>query len=133
MSKKTKVPARRLATLKAVLGAILRRRTTDVISGGNVLIEIRHSPEIEHGQWLPYLSDNFDLSERTAQNWMSAAEYVASKSATVADLIKKNAAPGVLYKLAAGEYDAAVERRILKTACIRRVDLDSARTRKSMG
>jgi hypothetical protein len=124
--RKSKAVVRKLATLKAELGAILRRRTTDIISAGNVLIEIRDSPEMEHGQWLPCLSENFDLPERTARNWMAAARYVAAKSATVADLIKQNIAPGVLYKLGAGEYDPAVERRILNAAKSTRVDIDRA-------
>src|ERR1035441_209144 len=52
---------------------------------------------------------------------MKAAKYAARvKSATIADL---KIAPGVLYALADGRYDSAVEGQILKAAETERVDV----------
>jgi len=73
---------------------------TDVIEAGRLMLKSRKLLELEHGQWLPWLKENFDLSESTARRYTSTAEYVGSKSAAVADF--RNMAPGVLYDLAAG-------------------------------
>jgi hypothetical protein len=76
----------------------------------------------EHGQWMPWLAENFDLSYRTALRYVSAAEYVA-KSDAVADFA--NLSPTVLYELAEGRYSEQEEGAILAEARERRVDEDA--------
>jgi len=115
------VPQRRteLDRLAAQLLRALRRETTDIIAIGKLLIACRK--HLEHGEWQPWLAENFDLSLRTAHNYVAAAEYVARVSATVADF--GNVAPGVLYELAAGSYySEAEEAAILAASLKRRID-----------
>jgi hypothetical protein len=80
-----------------------------------------------HGEWQPWLAENFDLSLRTAQNYVAAAEYVARvkrKSATVAEI--GNLSPTVLYSLAGGHYSAEEEAAILASTRKGRVDATRA-------
>lgn len=54
-----------------------------IIEIGKRLLEAK--AQLSHGEWLPWLRDRVDLSERSAQNFMRLArEY--SKSAEIADL-----------------------------------------------
>ena len=93
-AKKTKAPQRR-TELDQIAAKFARRygtRPKNVIEIGNLLIESRK--HLDHGEWQPWLVENFDLSLRTAQNYCAAAEYVAraqSKSATVADFTNLSA------------------------------------------
>jgi hypothetical protein len=125
-AKKTKAPQRRteLDRIVTQLRAALRREVTNVIEIGKLLIESRK--HLDHGEWQPWLAKNFDLSYRTALNYVSAAEYVArkGKSETVSHFA--NLSPGVLYWLAAGHYDAQEEAAILAAAREGRVDQDAA-------
>jgi Protein of unknown function (DUF3102) len=127
--KKAKKPKPRqrqtaLDRLAAKLRTALRRETTNIIEIGNLLIESRK--HLEHGDWLPWLSRNFDLSFRTAQNYCAAAEYVArkSKSETVAHFA--NLSASLLHRLAAGQFHADEEAAILDASRKGRVDEDAA-------
>jgi hypothetical protein len=73
---------------------------------------------LEHGEWQPWLAENFDLSYDTALNYYRAAEYVErkTKSRTVRLFNFENLAPTVLYRLAAGRYDEREEAAILAEA-----------------
>jgi hypothetical protein len=108
----------RLSVLEGKLCTVLRRETTDIIEAGKLLLEIKS--ELNHGEWLPWLREHFDLSERTARNYMTVAEYVAGKSATVADFI--NLAPGILHDLAAGAFTEQQEAAILAATHEGRID-----------
>jgi hypothetical protein len=120
-TKKTKVtPLDRIA---ARLRTALRGETKNIIEIGNLLIESRK--HLDHGEWQPWVAENSGLSIRTAQNYLNAAEYVRSKSATVADFIT-NLSPTVLYEMAAGHYDEQWEAAILAAAREGRVDEDAA-------
>ena len=118
--KKTKASTRKtgLDRIVAQLRTMLRRETTDVILAGNLLIESRK--HLEHGEWQPWLVENFDLSLRTAQNYVAAAEYVAQIGNVVADF--SNLAPTVLYALAAGHYNTEEEEAILTATHKGRID-----------
>jgi hypothetical protein len=129
-AKKTKAPHRRseLDRIVTRLRTMLRRDTTSVIEKGKLLLRSRELLADEHGEWMSWLEKNkkhFDMSYRTAINYCHAAEYVARKSkfATVANFA--NVAPGVLYRLAAGQFDEGVEAAILAEARERRVDEDA--------
>ena len=106
-----------LDQLESKLRTALRRETTNVIEIGGLLI--KSSKLLKHGEWLDWLKDHFDLSQRTAHNYYSAAEYNARKGklATVANL-----APGLLYALAAGHYNEQEEAAILAATHKGRVD-----------
>ena len=55
--------------------------------------------QLRHGKWLPWLTAEFDFSERTAQNYMRAHKF-ATKNETVADL---QLTPTALYFLSEGQ------------------------------
>src|SRR5262249_51247989 len=78
-AKKTKASQRRtkLDRLATRLRAALKRETANAVVIGRLLIESRN--HLDHGEWQPWLAKNFDLSYRTALNYVSAAEYVARK------------------------------------------------------
>jgi hypothetical protein len=128
-AKKTKVPQRRteLDRITAQLHTILRRDTTSIVEKGKLLLRSRELLADEHGEWMPWLTENFDMSYRSAINYCKAAEYVArkGKSATVANFA--NVAPTVLYGLAEGNYTEQEESEILAQAKAgKRVDHDAA-------
>jgi hypothetical protein len=50
----------------------LRRSIENGIAAGELLIEAK--AQLRHGQWLPWLQDNCNLSERTAQLYMRLAK-----------------------------------------------------------
>jgi hypothetical protein len=127
IAKKTEVPERETALdqLTAKLRSALKREITDIIEIGNLLIESRKL--LKHGDWQEWLAKNFDLSYRSARNYIGAAEYVESKSATVALLNFENLSPTVLYWLASGcNYNEQEEAAILAAACEGRVDHNTA-------
>jgi hypothetical protein len=121
-AKKTKASTQRTALdrITAQLRTVLRRKTTDIILVGNLLIEARE--HLDHGKWRPYLAENFDLSIRAAQNYFAAAGYVARKKqiGIVADFA--NLSASVLYGLAAGRYNEQEEATILAATRKGRVD-----------
>jgi hypothetical protein len=85
---------RSLADIESVLATALHHERNNVVEIGKLLIAAKR--KVAHGEWLPWLSQHFGKSERTARNYMSAAEWVAFKSATVADLKIR---PSALYWL----------------------------------
>jgi hypothetical protein len=129
MTKKAKTKKQRteLDRIATQLRTMLRRDTTSIIEKGKLLLRSRELLADEHGQWMPWLAENFDMSYRSAINYCNAAEYVArkSKSATVANFA--NVAPAVLYRLAEGGYTEQEEAEILAQAKAgTRIDQDRA-------
>ena len=109
----------KLDDLADKLHVALRGETRSIIEAGKCLLEIR--AELKHGDLEDWLIENFDLSLRTAYRYISAAEYVLSKTATVA--VFENLAPTVLYELAKGDcYYDEDEVAILAATRERRVD-----------
>jgi hypothetical protein len=106
-----------LDRITARLRAALRSETKNIIEIGKLLIESRK--HLEHGEWQPWLAENFNLSQRTAVRYASAHNYAAKCSAsggkmdTVSIL---NLSPIVLYGLAEGRYDEREEAAILAAA-----------------
>jgi hypothetical protein len=128
-AKKPKAPQRHteLDRIAGQLRTMLRRDTISIIEKGRLLLRSRELLADEHGQWMPWLAENFDMSYRTAMHYCSAAEYVARKSisATVANFA--NLAPTVLYALAEGGYPEQMEAEILAQAKAgKRIDQDAA-------
>jgi hypothetical protein len=65
-----------------------------IIAIGDILLAVKKA--LDHGQFGEWLAAEFGWSERTAQNYMRAAETFSDKCETVADL-----PPTTLYQLAA--------------------------------
>ena len=122
-TKKSKVAQRptELDRIVTQLRAILRRRTSDVVKAGNLLIKARKLFANEHGEWLAWLAENFDLSPRTAQRYVAAAEYLQKRHVSHFANLSAN----VLYRLAEGDFDERVEAAILAEARERRVGEDA--------
>jgi hypothetical protein len=119
-----KAPARKsqLDQLERELRTALSRQTKNIIEIGKLLIKSQEliKTELIEVDWLDWLRDHFDLSQRTAYNYCAAARYedLKGKIATVANL-----APGLLYDLAAGnEYNEEQETAILAATHKGRVD-----------
>lgn len=55
-----------------------------IIEIGKLLIEAKK--QLKHGEWLPWLKEKVDFSERTAQNFMRCAEKYGENPNIVADL-----------------------------------------------
>ena len=112
-AKKTKAVTK-LDQIVKQLRTVLRRRTSDVVLAGNLLIEARKLFASDHGEWKRWLAENFDLSYHTARNYVAAAEYVARQKLNGS--IFGNLAPTVLYRLADGGFTEQEEAEILVQA-----------------
>jgi hypothetical protein len=93
----------KLDRIAAQIHTVLKRATKDVIEIGKLLIKSRALQE--HGEWQSWLAKNFDLTYRTAHNYVAAAEYVARKGKSETISHFANLSPTVLYELAGGDYD----------------------------
>jgi hypothetical protein len=111
MSKKPKKMVRPLDVITREIGDALQSETANIIKTGGLLIEAK--AQVKHKEWLPYLSGNFDLSLRTAQRYMAAAEWAASNTTPVSHL---KLSPTVLYDLATGNYEPETASLIIETA-----------------
>ena len=84
----------------------IRRTAEDIIAVGHDLAEVK--AQLGHGKFLDWIDREFDMSERSARNYMSVAAWAEAKSATVADL-----APATLYLLAAPSTPEDIENEVL--------------------
>jgi Protein of unknown function (DUF3102) len=82
-----------LAEIANRIRARIRRTTTDIIDTGNDLLLVK--ARLEHGEFLKWIETEFGMTDRTARNYMQAAEWAADKTETVSVL-----QPSILYKLA---------------------------------
>jgi hypothetical protein len=83
---------------------------------GDLLVEAKK--QCPHGQWLPWLKKNVNLSERTAQAYMRVAKHwerLEGKSATVADLTYRSALETLADKPAAKPADEPDDRTPFQT------------------
>ena len=68
------------------------------------------SPGLPHGKFLPWIADEFEMSDRTANDFMNVAHRFGGKSAIIADF-----KPSILYALSApSTSDSVVEKAIEK-------------------
>jgi Protein of unknown function (DUF3102) len=110
MSRKQKNSARSLTTIVSEIRGTFRNDIANIIKRGNLLQEAKD--QLEHGQWLPWLEENFSMDERTAQRAMSVARF-SGKYDNLSDLHLTRSA---LYELSCGDYSAKVVRAVLKEA-----------------
>ena len=59
------------------------------IAAGELLLEAKR--QVKHGEWLPWLAENCDIAERTAQVYMRLARTPLEKRNAVADLPLRDA------------------------------------------
>lgn len=91
----------KLAALTIALHDLFKRETADVVEIGRLLKAAKK--QVGHGNFLPWLQTEFSLSEKTAQNYMSAQTFMIEvaapllKSEKIADLKLR---PSALYTLA---------------------------------
>jgi Protein of unknown function (DUF3102) len=109
--------SRSLTTIVREIRGTFRNDIANIIRRGNLLQEAKD--QLPHGEWLPWLQDNFEMDERTAQRAMAAAKFAATKSANVSDL---NLTKSALYELSSNEYPPKVVRAALKEAKTKLVD-----------
>lgn len=114
MSKRIRQPS--LEAIAKQLRAVMKREAADIIAIGDLLIEAQ--AQLEHGEWLPWLKDNFGSSTTTAENYMNAAR-LAARIPNVANLKLR---PTALYLLGRelddpdGFYDREAVAAILRAA-----------------
>lgn len=100
----------------------LRRTAEDIVETGRELAAMKE--KLPHGQFLPWIEAEFEMSERTAHNFMAVSKRF--KSATVADF-----SPKVLYALAAPSTpEAVVEKAIEKASAGEKVSSDDVKAWK---
>jgi len=122
----SKTVRREIALIATELQTALNREATDIIAIGGLLIEAR--AQLEHGEWLPWLKENFGSSTHTAENYMAAAHF-AAKFATIANLKLR---PTALYRLGRklddpdGLYSRKAIKAILKAAETEWINVDRA-------
>ena len=86
----------------------LKRTVEDIIEIGRELTAVKD--ELPHGQFLPWIEAEFEMSERTAYNFMDVAGKFGDKVATVASFSSK-----VLYALSAPSTpDAVIDKAVAK-------------------
>src|SRR5262245_29321870 len=79
--------ARRINEEHRAAGQALRAGLTHARNAGELLLEAKE--KVRHGEWLPWLRDNCEVAERTAQTYMQVARNwpeLESKAQRVADL-----------------------------------------------
>jgi hypothetical protein len=110
MKTKPKAAARSLTTIVGEIRETLRNDIGSIIARGNLLQEAKD--QLEHGQWLPWLEENFLMDERTAQRAMAAAKFAAKYDNVSGLHLTKSA----LYELSSEDYPAKVVKAVLKEA-----------------
>jgi hypothetical protein len=125
-----KTAVRELSAIVNDLKTELRAESESILNAGRLLIEAKE--QIKHGEWLRWLEREFDLSDRTAQNYMRAARFWL-KYATVSDLVvlwgaAENLSPSALYTISEEMplYTPEAIAAILKEAEGKRIDEDRA-------
>lgn len=78
------------------IGSLQQRLITDIVEIGRTLLRVKET--VGHGHFLPWLREEFDWTERTAQNFMSTAERFGPNPKCVSHLplatVYRLAAPG---------------------------------------
>jgi len=85
---------------------LLRQQQRAIIETGRGLLTVRE--ELKHGQFLRWIEAEFQMTNRTAQRYMSVARLVGGKIDTVSHLT-----PNTLYQLAAPSTPDPVKVRVM--------------------
>jgi hypothetical protein len=99
-----KTVRRELSAIANEIHVELKRDTAGTIKIGDLLAEAKK--QIKHGEWLPWIEENFSMSQATAQRYLQVHKFLKSRS--LRDLeAAKNMSATALYELAATKRDAA--------------------------
>jgi hypothetical protein len=90
---------RDLAVITGELQTAMKAQSCSIIAIGGLLLEAR--AQVDHGEWMDWLFENFDSSTSTAENFMNAAR-AATKFPTVGNLKLR---PTALYLLGSEQLD----------------------------
>jgi len=82
------------------------RETADIIATGNDLIEAKAA--LEHGEFTAWLDDNFAMTYRTAERYISSAKWAEGKTDIVSDLL-----PTMLYLLSAPSTPVHIQKSVV--------------------
>ena len=85
----------------------LTRQVEDIIETGRDLLEVKS--KLQHGQFEPWLSQEFGMTDRTARRFMQAATWAEGKSDTVSVLT-----PTTVYLLSAKSTPDVVHEQIVE-------------------
>lgn len=83
----TTAKIQRIQSLAAELDALGKTALEKALEAGTLLIECK--ADLAHGEWLPWLEENFTFTDRTARRWMKLVDDMQSgklKSDTVSNL-----------------------------------------------
>jgi hypothetical protein len=116
MKTKQKAAARSLSTIVGEIRKTLRNDIGNIIKRGDLLLEAKD--QLGHGEWLPWLEENFDMEERTAQRAMAAAKFAAKYD----NLLDLRLTKSALYELSTGDYPSKVIKAVLKEAASKQVN-----------
>ncbi len=127
MTKKIK---REINSITTDLQNAMKREASNIIAIGKLLIEA--DEQLDYGEWMPWLENNFGSSISTAGNYMAAAKF-AAKFPSVANLKLR---PSALYLLGHDLdeddlddclFDDKAVKAILKAAETKPISADQAR------
>jgi hypothetical protein len=116
MSKRSKTESNASRGLVSIVDEIretFRSDNNNIIRRGELLIEAKAM--VEHGGWLSWLENHFDMSEDTAERVMSVAR-LADKFRILRNMDLGHLPKGVLYALASGDYSDDVIKAVLLAA-----------------
>jgi hypothetical protein len=99
-----RIVRRELSTIANEIHVELKRDTAGVIKIGTLLAEARK--QVKHGKWLPWIEENFSMSEATAQRYLQVYKFLKSRSLRDFE-VAENLSATALYELAATKRDAA--------------------------
>lgn len=103
----------------------LKRTVEDIIEIGRELTAVK--AELPHGQFLPWIAAEFEMGERTANDFMNVTKRFGDKSAIIADL-----KPTILYALSAPSTpDSVIDKAIEKAASGAKVTIADVRDWKA--
>jgi hypothetical protein len=133
MSESITATVERIQTLAAELETLGKTALAKAIEAGSLLRECKAS--LAHGDWLPWLKDNFSFSHKTAMNWMMIGEAeAAGKLVTVTNLVEayrlmsKDHKPSVHVSHNSGENEWYTPPNLIESArrVMGKIDLDPA-------
>jgi hypothetical protein len=106
VAKPAQPQADELAVIADRIRGRIRRTTADIIATGNDLLTVK--AKLEHGEFITWIDREFQMTDRTARNYMQAAEWALGKSETVSVL-----PPATVYKLSSPSTPETIKAEVI--------------------